>query len=87
MAQGGPHSEQNLTVARKSTATSRRLAWVLGSVSILLLAGEVAILYLDRNASVPADTTTWGLAAVMSAVSNATSHRESTRARSRYVPP
>jgi signal transduction histidine kinase len=56
---------------RLSTAASRRLAWIIGSISILLEVAQVVILFVDRNAVVPKGSTVWGLAAVVSAVSNA----------------
>jgi len=41
-----------MLVERLELSSARRIAWIVGSVSIALLVGALAILFLDRNASI-----------------------------------
>jgi signal transduction histidine kinase len=46
--------------------TARRLAWFVGATSILLMIGGLVIMFVDRNASLPANAgSRWNLAGVL----------------------
>src|SRR5262245_3785828 len=43
-----------------STWTARRLAWAIGILSMLLMAGALVLMFLDRNVDMPKDVGAWG---------------------------
>ncbi|HEY7399650.1 MAG TPA: histidine kinase [Actinomycetota bacterium] len=52
-------------------ATTRRLAWWVGGTSILLMAGSLGFMFLDRAAVFPANVgNRWGVAPILDVVAN-----------------
>jgi signal transduction histidine kinase len=43
-----------------STWTARRLAWAIGAFAMLLMAGTLVLMFVDRNAELPKDVGAWG---------------------------
>src|SRR5690348_1501673 len=65
-----PGGDRIWSVISVRPSTSRRIAWVVGLLSIALLVGALVVLFVDRHAALGTDSNRWSFSAVLGEVGN-----------------
>src|SRR5437762_3513063 len=50
--------------------TARRVAWSVGTLSILLMIGALVFLFVDRHAKLPSDAARWSVSTILGEITN-----------------